>query len=59
LNGGRGVSSETYNADILPFTLSESAINTGYTFKGWYDNSNLLGDPLVAIPVGTIGNREY
>ena len=32
---------------------------TGYTFKGWYDNENLTGDPVTAIGGTEMGNKEY
>ena len=32
---------------------------TGHTFKGWYDNENLTGDPVTAISGTEMGNKEY
>ena len=32
---------------------------TGYTFKGWYDNEGLTGDPVTAIGGTEMGNKEY
>ena len=32
---------------------------TGHTFKGWYDNENLTGDPVTAIGGTEMGNKEY
>lgn len=29
---------------------------TGYFFAGWYDNVELIGDPITTIPAGTKGN---
>ena len=32
---------------------------TGHTFKGWYDNEGLTGDPVMAIGGTEMGNKEY
>ena len=32
---------------------------TGHTFKGWYDNEGLTGDPVTAIGDTEMGNKEY
>ncbi len=32
---------------------------TGHTFKGWYDNENLTGNPVTAISNTETGNKEY
>ena len=32
---------------------------TGHTFKGWYDNESLTGDPVTAIGGTETGNKEY
>ena len=32
---------------------------TGHTFKGWYDNEGLTGDPVTAIGNTETGNKEY
>jgi len=32
---------------------------TGHTFKGWYDNEGLAGDPVTAIGGAETGNKEY
>ena len=32
---------------------------TGHTFKGWYDNEGLTGDPVMAIGGTETGNKEY
>ena len=42
----------SFTANDLPLTLPETA-RPNYTFGGWYDNSDLTGDPLTAIPAGT------
>ena len=39
--------------------LSTDVTRTGYTFKGWYDNEVLTGDPVTAIGNTETGNKEY
>ena len=40
-------------------TLPTDVTRTGYTFKGWYDNENLTGNPVTAISSTETGNKEY
>ena len=40
-------------------TLPTDVTRTGYTFKGWYDNEGLTGDPVTAIGGTETGNKEY
>ena len=40
-------------------TLPTDVTRTGYTFKGWYDNEGLTGDPVTAICSTETGNKEY
>ena len=40
-------------------TLPTDVTRTGYTFKGWYDNEGLTGDPVTAIGNTEMGNKEY
>ena len=40
-------------------TLPTDVTRTGYTFKGWYDNEGLIGDPVTAIGGTEMGNKEY
>jgi len=60
----------TYNVDggtelpVGSYTIEDelvlpAATKDGYTFAGWYDNAELTGDAITAIPAGTIGNKEY
>ena len=39
--------------------LPTDVTRTGYTFKGWYDNEGLTGDPVTAISNTETGNKEY
>ena len=40
-------------------TLPTDVTRTGYTFKGWYDNESLTGNPVTAIGSTETGNKEY
>ena len=46
-----GVGATLPTADDMPYT--------GHTFKGWYDNESLTGDPVTAIGGTEMGNKEY
>ncbi len=39
--------------------LPTDVTRTGYTFKGWYDNESLTGNPVTAIGGAETGNKEY
>ena len=39
-------------------TLPTDVTRTGYTFKGWYDNESLTGNPVTAIGGAETGNKE-
>ena len=39
--------------------LPTDVTRTGYTFKGWFDNEGLTGDPVTAIGNTETGNKEY
>ena len=55
INSGN-VTSYTYGVGA---TLPTDVTRTGYTFKGWYDNENLTGNPVTAISSTETGNKEY
>ena len=40
-------------------TLPTDVTRTGYTFKGWYVNESLTGNPVTAIGGAETGNKEY
>ena len=64
LNAGDGtinsgnVTGYTYGVGATLPTAGDMTY-TGYTFKGWYDNENLTGDPVTAIGGTEMGNKEY
>ena len=39
--------------------LAASATKTGYTFAGWYGNSELAGDPVTEIDTEATGNKTF
>ena len=55
INSGN-VTSYTYGVGA---TLPTDVTRTGYTFKGWYDNESLTGNPVTAIGGAETGNKEY
>ena len=57
INSGN-VTSYTYGVDTTLPTANDMTY-TGHTFKGWYDNEGLTGDPVTAIGDTETGNKEY
>ena len=56
LNGGTNGSNPTsYTVETDTITL-DPATKTGYTFDGWYNNSEFTGDAVTSIPKGSTGN---
>ncbi|CAH0534995.1 hypothetical protein [Oscillospiraceae bacterium] len=53
---GKDVTGYTYGVGA---TLPTDVTRTGYTFKGWYDNEGLTGNPVTAIGGAETGNKEY
>jgi uncharacterized repeat protein (TIGR02543 family) len=58
LNSGSGCSNGTYTSSDT-VTLCEQPTYTGYTFDGWYDNSNFTGSAITQISSGSTGDKEY
>ena len=55
---GQDVTSYTYGTGAtLP--TADDITYTGHTFKGWYDNKGLTGDPVTAIGGTEMDNKEY
>lgn len=40
-------------------TLPVDVTRSGYTFLGWYDNSECTGSPITDIPASSWGNQQY
>ena len=55
---GQDVTSYTYGTGAALPTADDMTY-TGYTFKGWYDNEGLTGDPVTAIGDTETGDKEY
>jgi uncharacterized repeat protein (TIGR02543 family) len=48
----------TFHAKMLPYNLPIPN-RVGYTFAGWFENSNLTGSPVTSIPANTVDNKKY
>ena len=59
-NGGTMPDSydDTYTIESPDITLP-TPTRTGYTFGGWYTNSNLTGDAVTTIATGSTGDKEF
>ena len=55
---GKNVTSYTYGEGATLPTADDMTY-TEHTFKGWYDNEGLTGDPVTAIGDTETGNKEY
>ena len=61
-NGGTGVSNSSYTIESESITLptAPTISRTGYTFAGWYANSDLsTGGVQTTIAAGSTGAKEY
>lgn len=47
-----------FTVETATFSLNP-AVQYGHAFEGWYDNSGLSGSPVVEIPQGSHGDRQY
>ena len=57
INSGN-VTKYTYG-EVATLPSANNMTYTGHTFKGWYDNEGLTGDPVTAIGGTEMGNKEY
>ena len=56
-NGGNSVSEKTYTAeDTVAFS---ETTKTGYTFVGWYESTDFVGDAVTVLDVGNFGHKTY
>ena len=58
-NGGTEIAEGSYNIETATFDLPTTSEKTGYSFAGWYANSELTGDAVSSIVVGSYENKEY
>lgn len=54
----------SYDIDTNSYTIEEEVplytpSRTGYTFEGWYEDSNYSGENVTVIPKGSIGNKSF
>ena len=61
LNGGSGASNSTYNVTTSTITLptAPTVNKTGYTFGGWFIESDFSGARQTQITKGSTGNKAY
>jgi len=60
INGGTNNLSNPANYTIETPTITlQSPTKTGYTFGGWFDNSDFSGVAVTAIALGSTGNKEF
>ena len=55
---GKNVTNYTYGEGAALPTADDMTY-TGHTFKGWYDNEGLAGDPVTEISDSETGDKEY
>ncbi|MDR1788667.1 MAG: InlB B-repeat-containing protein [Treponema sp.] len=58
LNGGSGASDSTYTFESAAIKLPVPG-RPGYSFSGWYGNSDLSGNAVTQITAGSTGNKEF
>ncbi len=56
-NGGSKLASQSYNIETEISSLP-TPTKSGYTFVGWYQNSNFIGNKITRIAKGTYGNIQ-
>jgi uncharacterized repeat protein (TIGR02543 family) len=48
----------SFNATNLPYAIPPPT-RVGYTFGGWFENSNLTGSAVTSVPTNTTTNKTY
>lgn len=56
---GDGRADETEKYTVENSVTLSSPVREGYSFEGWFDNSDLEGDAVTSIGQGTIGSKTY
>ncbi|MCK9482132.1 MAG: InlB B-repeat-containing protein [Bacteroidia bacterium] len=59
MSGGLGCSNRTYTIESETVVLCTTIEKTGYTFDGWYTNSNFSGGIVTEISKGSTGNKTF
>ena len=57
--GAANSNPSSYCASDTPLTLQDLGVREGYTFGGWYDNAELSGSAVTAIPEGATGTKTF
>ena len=55
---GKGNNPATYNPDMATFDLA-APTRLGYTFLGWTGSNGDVPQPIVTIPTGSVGDKNY
>lgn len=50
---------EYYTIESSPLVLEDISNKVGYTFCGWYDNTDYLGERITVIPTGSYGDKFF
>lgn len=60
LNGGTKANSrDNFTVETATFALGEATGREGYTFAGWYDNSDFEGEAVTEVPLGSSGDKTF
>ena len=54
-----GLEPATYNPGVEESLATAVPEKTGYTFAGWYDNAELTGDAVTAVPTTATGTQTF
>jgi uncharacterized repeat protein (TIGR02543 family) len=57
-NGGDAIEPDAYTIESAALTLP-TPVKQGHTFEGWYDNVELNGTAVTAIPQGSYGDTTF
>jgi uncharacterized repeat protein (TIGR02543 family) len=57
-NGSDNIADATYTIESEDLTLPVPT-RTGYTFRGWFDNSEFTGEAVTGIPAGSTGDKAF
>lgn len=58
-NGGTVVEYPKHYSNLQEYVLPTTSTKEGYMFAGWYNNKELLGDPVEVIPKGSKDNYLF
>jgi uncharacterized repeat protein (TIGR02543 family) len=58
-NGGTTLADTPYTVESDAIVLPTTSEKNGYSFAGWYDNSDLTGEAITEIPQGSYVSKEF